>query len=66
LELPMTLVGRSTAETQLTGTFIIEVTQQNSVLAVTNPVGAPNPLTISDIGSGSGKPLSMNLVIMKL
>lgn len=65
-ELPATLVGRFTPETQLTGTFIIQTTQLNSVLSVINPVGAPNILTISDLAGGSGKPLSMNLVIMKL
>lgn len=45
---------------------IINVTQENSILSVNNPLGSVITLTLANGAGGSGKPLSNNLIITKL
>ena len=67
VELPQTLVARAVGETQLIGNYIINVTNPNTVLAICNPLNAPNPLTISpNTGNNDNNSLSSHLNIMKL
>ena len=67
VELPQTLVARAAAETQLSGNYIINVPDPNTVLSIVNPVGTPIPLTLSsNNGTGSGKALSNHLNLLRL
>lgn len=66
-ELFQTLVARAMSETQLSGNYIITVTDPNTVLSIVNPVGTPMSVTLSaNTGTGSGKSLSSHLNIIKL
>jgi hypothetical protein len=65
VELPETVVARSTGETQLSGNFIINVPQSNSVISLNNASNTPFNLS-SNSNTGSTKPLSLQLNILKL
>ncbi len=65
VELPETVVARSTGETQLSGNFIINIPQSNSVLSLNNASNTPFNLS-SNSNTGSTKPLSLQLNILKL
>ena len=67
VELPHTLVARASGETQLTGNYIINVSDPNTVLSVCNPLNTPNTLTISaNPGNGDNKAMSTHLNLLRL
>ncbi len=65
VEIPETVVARSTGETQLSGSFIINVPQTNSVISLNNASNTPFNLS-SNSNTGSTKPLSLHFNILKL
>lgn len=60
-----TVVGRATGTSQISGTFIIETTVDNSIIEVVNPAGSFTALTITPLAGGS-TPSSAHLIIIKL
>ncbi len=65
IELPETVVARAVGESQLSGTFIINVPQPNSVISLNN--ASNTPFTVSaNSNTGSTKPLSLHFNILKL
>jgi hypothetical protein len=64
VELPYTVVGRATGNSQIIGMFLITTTIVNSGLEIRNPNGNA-PLTITQFAGGS-RPVSAHLLITKL
>lgn len=60
-----TVVGRAIGSSQITGTFLVETTQVNSILSLRNPAGNNNALTITPLAGGT-RPVVANIVIVQL
>jgi hypothetical protein len=65
VELPETVVARSIGETVLSGTFIINVPNPNSVISLNNASNTPFTLSANS-NTGSTKPLALHFNILKL
>ncbi|MBQ2680246.1 MAG: hypothetical protein IJF98_08615 [Firmicutes bacterium] len=64
-DLNYTVAGRAAAASQISGMNIIETTSPNSIITVRNPLGNPDPLTISP-SVGGERPVTAHLIIIKL
>ena len=64
-QLPATVVGRDTGNTAVIGMVLIETTEEDSVLTVSNPTTAPSAITVAP-STGGALPTSAHLIIMKL
>ncbi|MBR0103979.1 MAG: collagen-like protein, partial [Firmicutes bacterium] len=64
-DLNYTVAGRTAAVSQISGMNIIETTSPNSIITVRNPLGNPDPLTISP-SVGGERPVTAHLIIIKL
>lgn len=65
VDLPYTVVGRTTGTSQIVGMTIVTTTAANCVLTVRNPAGNTTPLTITPRAGGT-RPVSAHLVIVRL
>lgn len=61
-DLAYTVVGRATGTSQITSTALVTTTTSNSILAVVNPAGNSNGLTITPLAGGT-RPVSATLLI---
>ena len=64
-ELPYTVAGRSSGDSQIVGTALVETTAADSVLTVRNPEGAANAITLTPTAGGT-EPVSAQLIITQL
>lgn len=64
-QLPATVVGRDTGNTAVIGMVLIETTEEDAVLTVSNPTTAPSAITVAP-STGGALPTSAHLIIMKL
>ena len=65
IDLPYTVVGRSTGTSQITGIALVTTTVINSLLTVRNPSGNSTALTITPLAGGA-RPVSAHLTIMRI
>ena len=65
VEKPLTVVGRLTIASPISGQAILTTTAANSVLTVRNPAGSVNALPIS-VAAGGTNPVTAHLVITRL
>lgn len=65
VELPYTVVGRATSNSQIVGMALVNTTSAGSVLTVRNPEGTATALTVTPIAGGS-EPTSAHLVITRI
>jgi hypothetical protein len=65
IELPYTVVGRSSGTTQITGMSLVTTTLVNSTISIISDVGAFIALTITP-NAGGTSPVSAHLIITKL
>lgn len=64
-ELPYTVAGRASGDSQIVGTALVETTAADSVLTVRNPEGAANAITLTPTAGGT-EPVSAQLIITQL
>jgi hypothetical protein len=67
-EIPYTLITKTSNDSFITGNFLIQTTNPNSVLTIRNPLNQPNPLPINVILSENGvdnQNTNCNLTIIK-
>lgn len=65
LDLPYTVVGRSTGTSAIAGEALVQISQINSQLTVRNPAGASTALTITPLAGGT-RPSAATLIIEQL
>ena len=65
VELPYTVVGRTTGTSQIVGMALVNTTSAESVLTVRNPEGTATALTVTPIAGGT-EPASAHLVITRI
>jgi hypothetical protein len=64
-ELPYTVVGRATCNSQIVGTAIVTTDTDGAVLTVRNPASNAAALTVTPLAGGT-LPVSAHLVIVQL
>lgn len=65
IQLPYTIVGRTTGTTQIVGMALVQTSVSNSVLSISNPTGNSTPLTITPLAGGTN-PVSAHLMILRI
>jgi hypothetical protein len=62
VDLDYTVVGRDAGTTAITGESLVQTTEINSLLKVTNPAGNPTSLTVTP-SAGGNRPVGSTLII---
>ena len=65
VELPNTVVGRASVNSQVNGTFIVTTAATNSVLTVRNPSASLVPITLT-VSAGGADPVTAHLIVTRL
>jgi hypothetical protein len=63
--LPYTVSGRATGTSPISGDALVETNSANTILAVQNPAGSSNALTITPLAGGT-QPAAAWLIVQKL
>lgn len=65
VEQPFTVVGRATGTSTLSGSFLIDVKEDNTLISVRNPASETTALTITPLAGGTN-PVSAHLLILRV
>ena len=65
VELPYTVVGRTTRTSQIIGLCLVKTTLLDSYISINNPAGNSSAITMTP-NAGRGKPVSAHLIIKRI